>query len=62
MGEWEACKGSISGVCCSVESCRYHATGNACTAAHIDVKDDGAAKKKDTFCGTYRPQDNWNCV
>ncbi len=62
MGECEACRSSISGVCCSVESCKYHAMGNACTASHIDVKDESASEKQETFCGTYRPLDNWNCV
>lgn len=59
MGE---CRSSISGVCCSVESCKYHSMGNACTATHIDVKDEKASAKKDTFCGTYRPSDNGCCV
>lgn len=36
--------------------------GNACTASHIDVKDEKASAKKDTFCGTYRPSDNGCCV
>jgi len=60
MSEWQ--ENAIHGVCCSVESCKYHAMGNCCTASHIDVKDESASKKKDTFCGTYCACDGWNCV
>lgn len=62
MNEPSRCSGTIEGVCCSVESCRYHSRGNCCTAAHIDVRDESASERSQTFCGTYRPADSWNCV
>jgi hypothetical protein len=49
----------ISGVCCSVESCRHHAKGNVCTAPHIDVRNEAAVTKAETFCGTFAPADSW---
>lgn len=61
MGDCE-CRNCISGVCCSVESCQYHSLNNACTAPHIDVKDEKAGTKKETFCGTYRPLDSGCCM
>ena len=45
----------ISGVCCAVESCTHHARGGQCTAPHIDVKNEAAHTKAETFCGTFKP-------
>ena len=49
----------INGVCCSVESCRHHARGDQCTAPHIDVRNESALTKAETFCGTFAPVDTW---
>ena len=49
----------ISGVNCQVENCQYHTTGNLCTAAGIDVKNETAHTKAETFCGTFTPVDSW---
>jgi hypothetical protein len=46
-------------VCCSVEACKHHAKGDVCTATHIDVKNEAAVTKAETFCGTFTPLDNW---
>lgn len=62
MNEHGCCGGTVQGVCCSVESCRYHGRGNCCTAEHIDVKGESACERSQTFCGTYRPADNRHCV
>ena len=61
MGEQIKCEGTLPGVCCSVESCRYHSHGNCCTASHIDVKESSAARKSQTFCGTYCPSGDSAC-
>lgn len=50
-------RGCISGVCCQVDDCKYHAIGNQCTASHIDVKTENTASKTHTFCGTFTPVD-----
>ena len=50
----------ISGVCCHVENCRHHATGDLCTAKQIDVKNESALTKAETFCGTFAPIDTWH--
>jgi hypothetical protein len=52
-------QGCISGVCCSVENCKHHAKGDVCTATHIDVKNEAAVTKAETFCGTFTPVDSW---
>lgn len=49
----------ISGVCCSVEGCAHHAKGDYCTAGHINVKNESAVTKAETFCGTFTPVDTW---
>lgn len=46
----------ISGVCCNVENCIHHAKGDVCTADRIDVKNEAALTKAETFCGTFAPQ------
>jgi len=50
-------RGCISGVCCRVDDCKYHAHGNLCTASHIDVKTETAANTTHTYCGTFTPVD-----
>lgn len=54
--------GCISGITCAVDTCKYHGQSNSCTAAHIDVKNENATRMDDTFCGTFKPMDTWNCV
>lgn len=55
-GESRSCLG---GVCCHVENCVYHTRGNSCTAANIDVKNENALTKAETFCGTFTPVNSW---
>ena len=52
----------IRGVRCSVESCAHHGAGNVCTAAAIDVRNENALTKAETFCGTFAPEDTWNIL
>ena len=49
----------ISGVCCHVENCTYHTKGDMCSAGSIDVKNENALTKAETFCGTFAPVDAW---
>lgn len=48
--------GHLPGVGCSVIGCKYHSTDNCCTAECIDVKNENAIKKAETFCGTFAPR------
>ena len=49
----------LSGVSCQVENCRHHAEGDMCMARQIDVKNETALTKAETFCGTFAPVDPW---
>ena len=53
-------KSCISGVRCQVENCSYHGAGNVCTAGKIDVRNEDALTKAETFCGTFTPSETWN--
>ena len=52
----------LHGVRCNVESCAYHGAGNVCTAAAIDVRNENALTKAETFCGTFAPEDTWHIL
>ena len=47
------------GVCCHVENCVYHTMSDMCSADSIDVKNESAMTKAETFCGTFAPQSQW---
>lgn len=53
-------KCGIRGVRCHVENCAHHSRGNICTAASIDVRNEDALTKAETFCGTFTPEDTWH--
>lgn len=55
MGKQDTGRDCLGGVCCHVENCRHHAAGNFCTAERIDVKNEAALTKAETFCGTFAP-------
>ena len=59
MSQKQESRDCISGVCCQVESCKHHARGDQCTAPHIDVRNESALTKAETFCGTFTPVDTW---
>lgn len=46
----------VRGVGCSVIGCKFHSSENRCTAESIDVKNENAVKKAETFCGTFTPR------
>lgn len=52
----------IPGVRCNVESCAHHGDGNVCTAAAINVRNENALTKAETFCGTFTPEDTWHIL
>lgn len=53
-GEW------LHGVGCDVTNCRYNGchqgAGCTCHAAHIDVRNENAMRKGETFCATFEPK------
>ncbi len=46
----------LHGVGCDVITCKYHAKDNSCCADCISVKNENAAQKSETFCGTFTPR------
>ncbi|KGM98428.1 hypothetical protein Z968_00315 [Clostridium novyi A str. 4552] len=51
-------KNHISGVKCVVNSCKYHASDNCCTAKGIEIKsncDSHTCTSEQTDCATFTP-------
>ena len=46
----------LSGVGCDVSSCKYNTTDCKCCANHINVKNEKANRKSETFCSTFSPR------
>lgn len=46
----------LYGVDCDVVNCKYHGHDNRCFASCINVEAHDAAKKTETFCGTFSPR------
>ncbi len=44
---------TVKGVGCGVKDCKYHGAGNSCTASHINVENERARRKAETFCSTF---------
>lgn len=53
MNEMNGKQECINGVKCGVGHCKYHTTENRCTAGRINVQNESAMKKAETFCSTY---------
>jgi hypothetical protein len=47
---------ALYGVGCDVMTCKYHEGGNQCCANSISIEAPTAAKKTETFCGTFTPR------
>jgi len=45
----------VRGVGCSVVGCKYHEANGYCVAEHIDVRNEKAVTKAETFCATFTP-------
>ena len=43
----------VQGVGCNVEACAYNRDGKDCRAEHIQVRNEQAQTKSETFCGTF---------
>jgi len=52
MSDTKIYKGKVMGVDCTAENCKYHSL-NQCCAQHIDVKNENALRKAETFCATF---------
>ena len=46
----------LNGVSCCVADCKYHGAANACCANSIDVQNENAHRKAETFCSTFTPR------
>ncbi|MGE4352674.1 MAG: DUF1540 domain-containing protein [Oscillospiraceae bacterium] len=51
-------KGSsrITGVGCSVCNCTHHTEDGHCSASRINVQNESALRKAETFCSTFAPK------
>lgn len=45
----------LSGVKCVVNTCYYHAEGDTCTAASIEIQPRNASSTQETDCATFTP-------
>ncbi len=52
----EKSKECINRVGCNVQSCTYNKMGCECTASKIDVANEKAERKAETFCSTFAPR------
>lgn len=50
---------SVKGVACNVEGCTYNHEGRDCRAEHIQVRNDQAQTKSETFCSTFEQKSKW---
>ncbi len=46
---------NLNGVKCVVNTCYYHAKGDTCTAASIEIQPRNATSTDDTDCATFTP-------
>ena len=46
----------LNGVGCGVCACKYHTSENRCTAERINVQNENACRKAETFCSTFTPK------
>ena len=44
------------GVGCDVTACKYNTVDCRCSAEHINVKNERALTKGETYCGTFCPR------
>ena len=46
----------ITGVGCDVSNCKYNTIDSKCSASHIDVQNERATTKSETYCATFCPR------
>ena len=53
QGKVERTNNHLSGVKCIVNTCHYHAEGDHCSAARIEVQPKNASQSEETDCATF---------
>ena len=53
MNEKPGIEKTVHSVVCSVKDCIYHHAANMCTAHKINVSNEKAQRKAETFCATF---------
>lgn len=60
MSDTKIYGGQLQGVGCDVTGCKFngvhHGTGCTCCASHINVRNENAMRKAETFCSTFEPK------
>ena len=58
MSDTREYAGHSTNVGCDVIGCKYHTAGNCCSASHINVQNESAQRKGETYCSTFSPKSN----
>ena len=56
MSDNRMSRDQITGVGCDVTNCKYNTIDSKCSASHIDVQNDRATTKSETYCATFCPR------
>ena len=56
MSDNRISRDQITGVGCDVTNCKYNTIDSKCSASHIDVQNDRATTKSETYCATFCPR------
>jgi len=51
-GKMNGCSGAQT-IGCNVKDCKYHSPENLCHASRINVQNEKAQRKSETFCSTF---------
>ena len=52
---------TITSVGCCVSTCSYNTSDKHCSAQRIDVANENAERKAETFCSTFKAKDCGTC-
>ena len=56
MSDNRMSRDQITGVGCDVSNCKYNTIDSKCSASHIDVQNERATSKSETYCATFCPR------
>ena len=56
MSDNRMSRDQITCVGCDVTNCKYNTIDSKCSASHIDVQNDRATTKSETYCATFCPR------
>ena len=56
MSDNRMSRDQITGVGCDVTNCKYNTIDSMCSASHIDVQNERATTKSETYCATFCPR------